>query len=245
MISGRLGGEVALVVGGTRNIGLGIAEALQAAGASVCIVGRSNAAGLERALERLESSGEAIGILADVAEEAGIRQVYNSVEKALGPPSILVNSAGLRPSAPLTSITREDWVAVVDAMLTGPFLASRELFRRLPAERLGAIVNLGGLTAYRPVPNRAHVIAAKAGLAGLTRALAEEGRGRIRVNCVAPGSIDTERAPGQPQAHHAGDAAYARGTIEAVVRAALYFCDPRDTYVTGQTVHVSGGRFMP
>ena len=129
-------------------------------------------------------------------------------------------------------------------MLTGPFLTCRELFRRLPPERKGAVVNLGGLSAHRPAKGRAHVIAAKAGIIGLTRALAAEGAGRIRANCVVPGLIDTQRKPGQPQAEFNDDEVNARGTCEDVARVVLAFSSPNDTYVTGQTVHVSGGRYM-
>ncbi len=88
------------------------------------------------------------------------------------------------------------------------------------------------------------MIAAKAGIVGLTKALAAEGRGQIRANCVVPGLIETERKPGQPQAHFKDDEAEARGSCEDVARVVLAFSSPKDSYVTGQTVHVSGGRYM-
>ena len=88
------------------------------------------------------------------------------------------------------------------------------------------------------------MIAAKAGLTGLTRALAAEGAGRIRANCIVPGLIDTQRKPDQPQAKYSDEAANAPGTCEDVSRVVLSFSSPQDTYVTGQTVHVSGGRYM-
>ncbi|HXV65269.1 MAG TPA: SDR family oxidoreductase, partial [Vicinamibacteria bacterium] len=94
--------------------------------------------------------------------------------------------------------------------------------------------------------DRAHVIAAKSGLIGLTRALAEEGRGRIRANAVVPGLIRTERRPGQSDPTVGeSEVGMPLGTSEDVARTVLAFCDPRDIYVTGQTVHVNGGRFMP
>jgi 3-oxoacyl-[acyl-carrier protein] reductase len=141
-------------------------------------------------------------------------------------------------------ISLEMWNSVLDIMLTGPFLTCREFFRRLPTDRKGAIVNIGGLSAHRPAKDRAHVIAAKAGLVGLTRALAAEGQGQIRANCVVPGLIETKRKAGQPQAHFANDEANAHGTCEDVSRVVLAFANPADQYVTGQTVHVSGGRYM-
>jgi NAD(P)-dependent dehydrogenase (short-subunit alcohol dehydrogenase family) len=158
--------------------------------------------------------------------------------------SVLVNSPGYRPHGPFVDTTLDTWNAVLAIMLTGPFLACRELFRRLPAKRKGAIVNIGGLSAHHPAKERAHVIAAKSGVAGLTRALAAEGLGRIRANCIVPGMIETTRKAGQPHASFHGDEAYARGTCEDVARVVLAFSSPRDSYVTGQTVHVNGGRYM-
>jgi len=240
-----LTGETALIIGGTRNIGLSIAEALQSAGAAVAIVGSADQAALDSALDVLSrSGGQATGHLADMSEEANVQRVFADIESKLGPVSVLVNSPGYRPHGPFKDITLETWNAVFAIMLTGPFLACRELFRRLPENRKGAIVNIGGLSAHRPAKDRAHVIAAKSGIAGLTRALAAEGQGRIRANCIVPGMIDTTRKEGQPQAHFHGDEAFARGRCEDVARVVLAFAAPRDTYVTGQTVHVSGGRYM-
>lgn len=240
-----LNGETALIIGGTRNIGLAVAEALQGAGAAVCVVGASDQRALDSALQRLrQENGKATGLLADIADESAVGAAFDRAEETLGPVSILVNGPGYRPHGPFADITLETWNAVLAIMLTGPFLACRELFRRLPADRQGAIVNIGGLSAHRPAKDRAHVIAAKAGLAGLTRALAVEGQGRIRANCVVPGLIETQRKAGQPQAHFNDDEEYARGTCEDVARVVLAFSAPSHTYVTGQTVHVSGGRFM-
>jgi 3-oxoacyl-[acyl-carrier protein] reductase len=239
-----LQGETALVIGGTRNIGLSIARALQSAGATVAVVGSSDQAALDTALETLSKSGPAIGFLADMSEEATVKRIFAETETKLGPVSVLVNSPGYRPHGPFADITLETWNSVFTIMLTGPFLACRELFRRLPAERKAAIVNIGGLSAHHPAKDRAHVIAAKSGIAGLTRALAAEGLGRIRANCIVPGMIETTRKAGQPHASFHGDEAYARGTCEDVARVVLAFSAPRDSYVTGQTVHVNGGRYM-
>lgn len=234
--------ETALVIGGTKNIGFAVAQALRSAGAAVAIVGGSDQAALDGALDTLGAG--AIGFLADMSEEAAVQRVFADTQAKLGPVSVLVNSPGYRPHGPFADITLETWNAVFAIMLTGPFLACRELFRRLPADRKGAIVNIGGLSAHRPAKDRAHVIAAKSGVAGLTRALAAEGLGRIRANCIVPGMIDTTRKAGQPQAQFHGDDAFARGRPEDVARVVLAFASPHDSYVTGQTVHVSGGRYM-
>ena len=139
-----------------------------------------------------------MGMLVNVADEKAVMGAYDKIEAGLGPVSILVNGAAKRPHEPLKEISRESWNSVLDVILTGAFFTSRELFTRLPQERRGSIINIGGLSAHRPAKDRAHVISAKAGLVGLTRALAEEGLGRIRVNCVVPGVIE-HTAPARPK----------------------------------------------
>ena len=238
----ELNGEVAIVTGGTRNIGRAVAHAYRRAGASVCVVGRQDREALETTLAELGESPPSMARLVDVRDESAVLELFDDVEASLGTPSIIVNGAAERDHVPFMEMSREAWSAVLDTILTGAFLMCRELFRRLPADRKGAIVNLGGLTAHRPAADRAHVIAAKNGLVGLTRALAVEGRGRIRVNAVVPGAIDTERRPGQSSPSEDGEA---RGSCEDVARVVLSVSRPADVYVTGQSIHVNGGRFMP
>lgn len=244
----NLAGEIAIVTGGTRNIGLAIARTLAAHGASVCVTGHGDQVALEAALKLLHADGaQATGLLGNVAEPAMADKVFDRAERELGGPvSILVNGAASRPHTPLLEIQPEEWEAVLGVVLGGAFYMAQRLFSRLPAERRGAIVNLGGLSAHRPAVDRPHVIAAKTGLEGLTRALAEEGLERIRANCIVPGAIETERRPGQ-SAPHKEEKGPARmtGTSEDVAAAVLPFCDPTQSYVTGQTVHVDGGRYMP
>ena len=241
----KLEGETALVVGGTRNIGLAIAQALHAAGANVCVVGGSDPEALASALTELGADNrKTTGLLADITDEAAVTGAFEHAEQKLGAVSILVNGPGYRPHGPFMDIDLATWNSVLNIMLTGPFLTCREFFRRMPTNRKGAIVNIGGLSAHRPAKERAHVIAAKAGIVGLTKALAAEGMGQIRANCVVPGLIETQRKAGQPQAEFNNDEAYARGSCEDVARVVVAFADPSDGYVTGQTVHVSGGRYM-
>jgi len=240
-----LRGETALVTGGSRNIGFAIAESLRAAGARVCVVGLSDQAALDQAVGKLDPEGrEAMGMLVPVSDESAVLEAFDRIESKLGPVSILVNGAARRPHEPFTSISRQAWSEVIDVILTGAFLTSREMFRRLPEGRRGAIVNMGGLSAHRPAKDRPHVIAAKSGLEGLTRALAEEGLGRIRANCVVPGAIETKRAPGQVAPRFAADQDRLRGTPQDIARVVLPLTDPRQVYFTGQTLHVNGGRFM-
>ena len=242
-----LNGHTAVITGGTRNIGLATAQALLAHGAKVCIVGGSDQGALTDALEILGGeSNHVAGLLASVADDTDIRRIFDFTEQRLGSVSILINGAANRPHQPFIEISRDQWNAVIDVALTGPFRLTQELFKRLPPEQNGAIVNLGGLSAHKPVIDRPHVIAAKAGLMGLTKATAAEGMGRIRVNMVVPGAIDTHRKPGQSVPHKASEpGVMPPGSAADVARAILPFADPSDLYVTGQTVHVNGGRFMP
>ncbi|MDE0003544.1 MAG: SDR family oxidoreductase [Rhodospirillaceae bacterium] len=238
--------EVALVTGGSRNIGLAIAGALVEAGARVCIWGGSDRAGLEAAAGALGGDrGTAMGGIVRVENEGEVLAAFDGIESQYGPVTILVNNAAERPHEPLNTLSREAWTATVDVIMTGAFLTSRELFRRLPEGRNGAIVNIGGLSAHRPARHRAHVVAAKAGLVGLTRALAEEGLGRVRANCVVPGAIETDRRAGQSAPSFASESKYGLGQPVDVARAVLSLADPAEPFVTGQTVHVNGGRFMP
>jgi 3-oxoacyl-[acyl-carrier protein] reductase len=241
-----LQGETAVVTGGTRNIGLSIAEGLRHHGARVCVVGGADQAALDKALERLGGESESLtGLLASVDDERQVAEIFEHAQARLGPVTILINGAANRPHGALTEISRAEWQKVIDVILTGAFLTAQQLFRRLPSERRGAIVNLGGLSAHVPKLERPHVIAAKAGLIGLTRALAEEGIGRIRANCVVPGAIETERKPGQsnPTASEQGSGRPV-GTSLDVARMVMPLADPHDSYVTGQTIHVNGGRYM-
>lgn len=244
----NLAGEAAIVTGGTRNIGLAIARTLVAHGAGVCVAGQSDQSALASALAVLRADGgQATGLLGDIAEPQMADRVFDQAECELGTTvTILVNGAASRPHTPLLEIEPEEWNSVLGVVLSGAFYMAQRLFRRLPSERKGAVVNLGGLSAHRPAIDRPHVIAAKTGLEGLTRALAEEGLGRIRANCIVPGAIETERRPGQSAPHKKEEgSARMMGTSEDVAAAVLSFCDPTQSYVTGQTVHVDGGRYMP
>jgi len=240
-----LSGEVALVTGGTRNIGFAIAEALQAAGARVGIWGGADQQVLDRAVETLGNADRrVVGGLVDLRDEQKIASGFDDIETQLGPVSILVNNAAIRPYESLTAISLDAWRTVIDVNLTGAFLTSREMFTRLPASRNGAIVNIGGISAHRPGAGRAHVITSKAGLIGLTRALAAEGMGRIRANCVVPGAIETTRSEAQAAPRFLAEDAYAAGAPTDVARTVVPLADPGAQYLTGQSVHVSGGRFM-
>jgi 3-oxoacyl-[acyl-carrier protein] reductase len=248
----ELKGRVALVTGASRNIGRAIALALAEAGASIAIVARSDQAAAESVAREVEAHGSrAIVLLGDVAQEADAERLVGKTVEILGRLDLLVNNAAIRREAPVEELSFADWREVMGVTLDGAFLISRAAIPHLIAGEGGAIVNIGGLTAYTGAMNRAHVISAKAGLDGFTKALAHElGPRGVTVNLVSPGMIDTNRAhtsSGAEPAHHSTTRTLVgrRGTPEEVAAAVLYLAGPTGRFITGQTMHVNGGAFLP
>lgn len=252
-MSGReLDGRVALVTGGGRNIGRAIALDLAAAGAAVTVVARSDGAAAAAVVAEIEGQGgRAVSVLGDVSDEGDVAWVFGTALERFGRLDILVNNAAVRNEVPFEDMTLAQWRDVLAVTLDGAFLCSRAALGALTASGAGAIVNIGGLTAYTGARHRAHVVAAKAGLDGLTKALAQElGTRGITVNLVSPGLIETVRgspsSQGQPQHHgHSTTLVGRRGRPDEVAAMVRHLAGPHGRYVTGQTVHVNGGAFLP
>jgi 3-oxoacyl-[acyl-carrier protein] reductase len=243
----ELDGKVALVTGGARNIGRAIALDLADGGAAVAIVARSDLAGANAvALEIEARGGRAFAVVADITDPAATRRAVDATIERFARFDILVNNAGIRPEAPLEEISLDAWRQVMAVTLEGPLLLVQAAVAALERSK-GTIVNIGGLTAYTGAAHRAHVVTAKAGLDGLTKALAVELAARdITVNLVAPGLIDTVRDGPAPQHHKARRTLLARrGRPEDVAAAVRYLAGPGARYLTGQTIHVNGGAFLP
>jgi 3-oxoacyl-[acyl-carrier protein] reductase len=243
----ELDGKVALVTGGARNIGRAIALDLADGGAAVAIVARSDLAGANAvALEIEARGGRAFAVVADITDPAATRRAVDATIERFARFDILVNNAGIRPEAPLEDISLDAWRQVMAVTLEGPLLLVQAAVAALERSK-GTIVNIGGLTAYTGAAHRAHVVTAKAGLDGLTKALAVELAARdITVNLVAPGLIDTVRDGPAPQHHKARRTLLARrGRPEDVAAAVRYLAGPGARYLTGQTIHVNGGAFLP
>jgi 3-oxoacyl-[acyl-carrier protein] reductase len=241
-----LQGHVAIVTGSARNIGRAIAHALAEAGAAVVVNARSSAAEAEAVVQEIRNrGGQAVAKIADVGQPEQAASLIDAAVQAFGRLDILVNNAAVRREIDFEQLDYEEWRAIIATILDGAYLCSRAAAPYLSA-RGGSIVNIGGLSSFTGAARRAHVIAAKAGLVGLTRALAHDlAPHHITVNCVAPGLIDTARRGPEP-AHHAKHATLAgrRGTPEEIAAVVRFLCGPEARYVTGQTLHANGGVFM-
>jgi 3-oxoacyl-[acyl-carrier protein] reductase len=252
MISGsELKGRVALITGAGRNIGRAIALELAAGGAGVVVNARSNREEAESVAREIEAAGgRAIAILADVADPSAVNAMVRDAVANFGRLDILVNNAAVRNEVPFAKLDHATWRRVLDICLDGAFHCVKACLEPLKASGAGAIINIGGLTAHTGGLDRAHVVTAKAGLAGFTRALAHDlAADGITANCVSPGMIDTRRqtssAPGEP-AHHATRQTLVarRGQPDEIAAAVRWLAGPGGRYVTGQTIHVNGGAYL-
>jgi 3-oxoacyl-[acyl-carrier protein] reductase len=244
----ELTGKVAIVTGAGRNIGRAIALALARAGASVIVNVRSNQIEAEGVVREIEAGGsKAVAVLGDIGNEKTADALAETALKRFGRIDILVNNAALRREKPIGDMSYAEWREVMDVILDGTF---RCVHACLPALKKsgGSIINIGGMSAHIGSKDRAHVITAKAALVGFSRALAHDlAADKITANCVVPGAIDTTRpASSQNPAHHLthGTITGERGKAEDVAAMVRYLCGPGGRYVTGQTIHVSGGAYL-
>lgn len=239
----ELKGRVALVTGAGRNIGRAIALALAQAGASVVVNARSSRA--EIAAVAAESGG--LAILADITDASAVARMVAQALARFGRLDLLVNNAAIRAVEPIEKISLERWREVTGVILDGAWICTHACLDALKKSGSGAIVNIGGMSAHSGAAGRPHVVAAKAGLVGLTRALAHDlAPHGITVNCVVPGMIQTARGESAGASAHQGrreSPLGRRGSPEEVAAAVRFLCGPGARYVTGQTLHVNGGAY--
>jgi 3-oxoacyl-[acyl-carrier protein] reductase len=247
--SNELAGKVAIVTGAGRNIGRAIALTLARSGASILVNARSNRAEADEVVRAIESLGsEAIVHIGDVADATAVAAMADAALARFDRIDILVNNAALRREKPFAEMDYAEWREILDVTLDGAFHCIKACLPALRKSGAGTIVNIGGLSAHTGAGNRAHVITAKAGIVGLTRALANDlAADGITVNCVVPGLIGTPRPKGQPEpAHHLTHQTITgeRGTPEDVAAVVRFLCSPAARYMTGQAIHANGGAYF-
>ena len=200
----ELSGRVAIVTGAGRNIGRAIALALADGGAAVVVNARSNLQEAEAVAGEIErGGGKALAVTADVADADAVERMVAAAASRFGRIDILVNNAAVRAEQPLETMTLADWRAVTGVILDGAFNCVKACLPHLKQSGAGVIVNIGGLSAHTGAARRPHVVTAKAGLIGFTRALAHElAPDKIRVNTVTPGLMAAPRPAGQPMPQH-------------------------------------------
>ncbi len=242
----RLDGKVALVTGASGGIGAGIARALHAQGASVVLSGTR--AGVLEALAG-ELGERAHVCPADLREAGAADALVAAAEAAAGPLSILVNNAGFTRDVLALRMKDEDWASVLDVDLGAPFRLARAALRGMVRRRSGRIVQVSSVVGHTGNPGQANYAAAKAGLAGMSKALAQEvGSRGITVNLVAPGFIETAMTDALPEAQRTrlvGSIPLGRmGRPEDVAAAVVYLVSDEAGWVTGASLHVNGGMAM-
>jgi len=246
----ELGGKVAIVTGGGRNIGRAICLALADAGASVVVNVRSNQTEAEAVVREVESAGgKAVAHLADIADASAVAKMADAALKHFGRIDILVCNAALRREMPFAQMSHAEWREIMDVTLDGAFHCVKACLPALRQSGAGTVICIGGLSAYSGAKDRAHVVTAKAGIVGFARALAHDlASDGITANCVVPGLIGTPRPKGAPEpAHHFthGTISGERGTPGDVAATVRFLAGPAARYITGQAIHVNGGGYLP
>ena len=247
-MSKSLQGEIALVTGASRGIGAAIAAALAAHGATV-IGTATTAAGAQAIGERLAADGGA-GRVLDVTDGAAVEALVDAVGKEFGAVTILVNNAGITRDQLLMRMKDEDWQVILDTNLSSVYRTSKAVMRGMMKARKGRIISIASVIGLTGNPGQSNYAAAKAGIIAFPKSLAREiGSRGITVNVVAPGFIDTDMTRALPEAQREallGQIALGRlGAASDIAEAVVFLASPAAAYITGETLHVNGGMYMP
>ncbi|MCF8177056.1 MAG: 3-oxoacyl-ACP reductase FabG [Sulfuritalea sp.] len=244
-----LKGQIALVTGASRGLGRAIALELAAQGATVVGTATtvSGAAGIQEALDAANVIGW--GATVDVTEAVACETLIAEIEKKFGPVSILVNNAGITRDNLALRMKDDEWDLVIETNLKAVFRLSKLVMRGMMKARFGRIINITSVVGEAGNPGQANYAAAKAGVAGMSRALAQElGSRNITVNCVAPGFIDTDMTRELPEAQR--NALLAKiplgrlGQADEIAATVAFLATKRAGYITGTTLNVNGGMYM-
>lgn len=245
----HLNGRVAIVTGSGRGIGRAAVTALAQEGVNVVVTDIDPRA-VEETCVALRHNGHAVlGVTADVCDAEQVQHLVDRTVETFGKVDILVNNAGFTRDNYLVKMPLSDWDAVIDTVLKGAYLCTKAALPSMMAQQWGRVINISS-RAHLGNPGQTNYSAAKAGLIGFSRALAlEQGKYNITSNAIAPGFIETELVRALPTYERLRDAALARnsvprvGTPDDIAGAILYLASEYGGYITGETLHVSGGRY--
>ena len=250
MTQPTLTGQIALVTGATRGIGLAIALRLAADGATVIGTATTDEGAAEHRGAARRSAGNAgTGMKLDVTDAAATDAALAAIDAQYGAITILVNNAGITRDNLLLRMKDDEWDAVMATNLKPAFRLAKAVLRGMMKARHGRIIQIGSVVGSSGNPGQANYSAAKAALLGFTKSLAQEvGSRNITVNCVAPGFVDTDMTKDLPEATRATLLSHVPlgrlGTPEDIAHAVAYLASPGAGYVTGATLHVNGGMYM-
>lgn len=243
-----LKGEIALVTGASRGIGAAIADRLAALGATVFGTATTES-GAQAIGERLAAHG-GHGRVLNVTDPAAIEALIDGITKEAGAVSVLVNNAGITRDQLLMRMKEEDWSAIMETNLTSVFRTSKAVMRGMMKARKGRIISIASVVGVTGNPGQANYAAAKAGIIAFSKSLAREiGSRGITVNVVAPGFIDTDMTRSLPEEQRtallSGIALGHLGEANDIAEAVAFLASPAAKYITGETLHVNGGMYMP
>ncbi len=242
-------GKVALVTGASRGIGRAVALRLAAEGASVVVTATSQEAAQKTADEIIAAGGKALAVKVDVTAADEVAALMARTVETFGRLDVLVNNAGITRDGLLMRMKESDWQAVIDTNLRGTFLCTREASKIMTKARFGRIINISSVVGLMGNAGQANYCASKAGIDGLTRAVAKElARRNVTVNSVAPGFIETDMTEALPEKTREGlqqQIPLERlGTVDDVANAVLFFASDLSGYITGEVLSVNGGMYM-
>ncbi|MBE2259430.1 MAG: 3-oxoacyl-ACP reductase FabG [Candidatus Accumulibacter sp.] len=244
-----LDGEVALVTGASRGIGQAIARELASLGATVIGTATTSEGAARISANLIDAGLKGEGAILEVRDAAQVDELIRHIEKTYGAVSVLVNNAGITRDNLSMRLKDDEWDAVIETNLKAVFRLCKAVMRGMMKARRGRIINVTSVVGHAGNPGQANYCAAKAGVAGMSRALARElGSRNVTVNCVAPGLIDTDMTRGldeQQKESLLGSIPLGRlGSPQDVAAAVAFLASPGGGYVTGTTIHVNGGMFV-
>lgn len=244
----ELAGKVALVTGAGVNIGRATALALADAGAAVAVNTRKSRDAAESVVRDIRNAGgDADLFMADIADRKAVNDMVDGIVRRWGRLDVLVLNASVRKETPYLDISIDEWRMIMGISLDGSFYLTQACIPHMITAGGGSIVTLAGMMSLSGAARRIHGSVVKHGLVGMTRGIAREfGEQGIRANCIAPGQMNTPRAPGRaPRAEPKGVIPLGRqGEPEEIASAIRYLCSPGASFITGQTIQVNGGQMM-